>query len=368
MLNVEEFNDFESLKKIRSEWNVLLSQTYNASFFQSYDWLEVYWKHYSENQKLKVLVISEDDAIIGIVPLVVKSVNTKIHNLNYLTYPLDDWGSVYGPVGAQPFTTLEAACNYIKKAKRDWDVFEFRWVDRNHHEAGVTKDALLSSGIGYYEKEWVDFARIELNDTYEDYSVGRSKSWRKNRRKNEDRVAAIGEVKFIRYRPEGENQSDSDPRWDLYDQCETIAGSSWQSDSKTGTTISDSSIREFMRDVHEVACKCGSADLSLLTVDDKPLSFYYGYHFQGYYDALRTGFDPSFDCSGAGSVILNRVIKDSYERGDKFIDMGPGSMDYKRRWYTSSVTSYKYTHFSSSSPRGQIINLHQWSKKVMSNS
>ena len=57
MLHVDEYRDWKSLATLRDAWNALLTQTAGATYFQSYDWLETYWKHYGDKQRLRVLAV-----------------------------------------------------------------------------------------------------------------------------------------------------------------------------------------------------------------------------------------------------------------------------------------------------------------------
>ena len=94
-------------------------------------------------------------------------------------------------------------------------------------------------------------------------------------------MAERGAVTFVRYRPEGKRFDDGDPRWDLYDACEAIARRSWQGGATDGTTLSHSSVREFLRDAHETAAAAGGLDLNLLLVGGRAAAFAYNYHFRG---------------------------------------------------------------------------------------
>ena len=56
MIHVEEINNHRELAASRLLWNSLLPQTRNATFFQSFDWLEIYWKHFGPSQRLRLLM------------------------------------------------------------------------------------------------------------------------------------------------------------------------------------------------------------------------------------------------------------------------------------------------------------------------
>ena len=86
----------------------MLPRTSAASFFHSFDWLEIYWRHFGDGQRLRVLVVRAGGEPLGILPLVVRSERTRLGTVRTLTYPLHDWGTFYGPIGPNPTATLLA--------------------------------------------------------------------------------------------------------------------------------------------------------------------------------------------------------------------------------------------------------------------
>src|SRR5262245_51221462 len=114
MLNVIELNDLAAVEPFRKDWARLHGQTAGATFFHTLEWLEIYWRHFGREQKLRVLVIEKDGAPTGIVPLVVRRERTRAGTVRVLTYPLHDWGSSYGPLSADPRAVLGAACVHVR--------------------------------------------------------------------------------------------------------------------------------------------------------------------------------------------------------------------------------------------------------------
>ena len=112
-------------------------------------------------------------------------------------------------------------------------------------------------------------------------------------------------------------------------------------------------VRPFLRDVHLAAVRSGAADLNLLYVDGVPIAFLYGYHYRGYIDLIRAGFDPAWSKLAPGNVLWRRVIQDSFERRDRVLDMGPGCLDYKQFWLTRIESSYRLLRYTVS-PRPQL--------------
>jgi CelD/BcsL family acetyltransferase involved in cellulose biosynthesis len=354
-MDIREFNSIEELSPLRPVWRTLLDETPRAQFFQSLDWLEAYWKHYSGTQRLRVVVIEDGGTITGILPLVVRRERTKIGSLRFLTYPLDFWGSFYGPVGPKPDEVWAAALDYFRSTPRDWDVLEPRWVGIVPEECCRLQELLREAGMEPVVTSFDSTAVIDLVGTWDEYYNQRTAKWRNNYRRWSRRLAELGEASYLRYRPEG--GQDCDPRWDLYDQCLALAQTSWQGASQSGTTLSHSSVADFLRDVHQAAARCGCLDLNLFYLNGRPIAFEYNYHFRGQVFGLRIGYDPEFKSIGAGNLLYARMIEDSFRRGDWRCDIGPGTLDAKRHLWTSVLPIYRLSCFRSLSLRQQLMRL-----------
>jgi len=357
MISVREINDIEELAGERPTWHSLHAQTEGASFFQTLQWLEIYWKHYGAGQRLRTLFVSSDGQPVGILPLVVRREKTKVGRLRVLTYPLHDWGSFYGPLGPNPDATLTAGMQHIRQSRRDWDIVELRWIGTNFEQV---EQAMQQVGFQASGGVRGSTAFIDLTGTWDDYLAGRTSKWRNNTRRHKRRIAQRGEVGYERYRPRGESYGESDPRWDLYDACEQIAGKSWQGSSTTGTTLSHASVKPFLRQCHAAAARLGMLDLNYLSLDGKPLAFVYNYHCRGSVYGLRVGYDAALSRDGVGNLAYVYTIEDSYKRGDHTYDMGPGSLDCKRQLNTKVVDILKCSHFHPTAPRAQLVRLKRW--------
>jgi CelD/BcsL family acetyltransferase involved in cellulose biosynthesis len=354
---IDEINDLAGLASYRQAWASLLAETPGASFFQSLPWLEVYWKHFGQGQKLRVLVVLELDRPVGIVPLVVRTEPTKAGRIRFLTYPLDYWGSYYGPIGPEPQKALQAALAHLRASRRDWDVLELRWVGHADDDGTFTARAMEAERLSACHTVFDQTAIIRLDGTWEQYLASRAHKWRTNYRRWQRRLGELGQVTYLRYRPGGEAAGEDDPRWDLYEACLALAKKSWQGSSPDGTTLSHDSIRPFLTDVHEAAARMGALDLNLLLLDDRPIAFAYNYYYRGYVYGLRVGYDAEAGRYGAGNVLYGRTIEDCFRRGDRIYDMGPGSLECKRHFQSEIRPIGRYSHFPSLALRAQLLRL-----------
>ena len=360
MVHVAEITRWDELASLQLVWRELWGKTRRTSFFQSFEWFATAWKHFGDTQTFRVLVVSDGNEVIGLLPLVLRRESSRLGAFHVLTYPLDNWGDFFGPIGPHPTATLLVALRHLAESRRDWDVLDLRWVDRDRCDQLRTPMAMKQIGLVPLAQIWDRSAVIDGRMGWEEYWATRSSKFRNNLRRAEKRLLARGRVELVRYRPAGATWGDDDPRWDLFDACVNLASRSWQAHQDHGTTLSHESVYGFLRDVHEAAVKLGCLDLNLLTVDDQPVAFAYNYVCEGRVFGLRTGYDPDWADASPGNVLKFWMIRDSFERKDEEFDLGPGSLASKEAWATGFVESYRYTYFSPRSPRAQLLRWKRW--------
>jgi CelD/BcsL family acetyltransferase involved in cellulose biosynthesis len=360
-----EINDVNRLEDLRPAWSALLAQTPGASFFQSLDWLTCYWRHFgtpagAPPQRLRVLVAQRGGQALGIVPLTIISERIRVGRIRVLTYPLHDWGWFYGPIGPEPAATLRSAARHIAATRRDWDLLDLRWVDDDRRDCGCSAQALAAAGLAAQRGVWNRTAIVDTAGGWDAYFASKTSKWRNNIRRCEKRVAELGDLTFVRYRPRGAAFGEDDPRWELYDAAVDVARRSWQAAATDGTTITHAAVANFFRETYASAVRNGMMDLCLLAAGGEWVAFGYNYYHEGYVSGIRFGFDQHYAKAGLGSLMYLRTLQDSCERGDRVFDFGVGSLDVKRSWLTSIVNSYRFTHYPLNSPKAQVLRLKHW--------
>lgn len=360
MLLTKEITDISRLSGYRTAWRDLLCQTSGGSFFQSLEWLEVYWKHYGKGKRLRVLIVEENRQPVGILPLVVQREHTRVGRLNVLTYPLDNWGSFYGPIGSQPEKTLAAGLEHLQHSPRDWDFLELRGSGAPGTSASSISEVLQEAGIKAYRSLWGETALVDLSQGWEAYLGTRKGLWLRRLRQAEAKLKRQAKVEYVRYRPAGAAAGDDRPRWDYFGQCQVLAEKSWQASAADGTTLCHHAVQSFLHELHAVAAAEGAVDVNLLLLDGRPAAFIYGYHYHGRVFGLRRGFDAELSRSGVGNVLLWHTLRDSARRGDAIYDMGPGALESKRHFLTRLAPIFRHSYFPGTALRTQILRFRRW--------
>jgi hypothetical protein len=357
---LKEITDISRLSGYREAWKELLRQTPGGSFFQSLEWLEAYWKHYGKDKRLRVLIVEDAGQPTGILPFVVQKERTRVGRLWVLTYPLDNWGSFYGPIGPKPEKTLAAGLEHLHHSPRDWDFMELRFAGMPEGLENQVSDAFHDSGMQAYRSLWGETALVDLAQGWDAYLKTRKGLWIRRMRQAEAKLNRQAKVEYLRYRPGGSALGDERLHWDYFGQCQSLAEKTWQASSIDGTTLCHPSVRAFLHELHATAVAEGAVDINFLLLDGRPAAFIYGYHYRGYVFGLRRGFDLELARSGAGNVLLWHTLRDSADRGDAIYDMGSGSFETKRHFLTRIAPIYRHSYFQGRALRAQILRMRRW--------
>ncbi len=361
MVEVHEIDNIEELSQCRLLWNSLFRATPGATFFHTLDWLETAWRHFGHNQQLRVLVARAAGQPLGILPLCIRTEKYRVGTVRVLTYPLDNWGTWYGPIGPNPSATMLAAMQHLRRRPRDWDMIELRWVGPNAAERGRTARAMRVANLLTEKHEYQTTSVVDLPATWDEFLAAKSRNARREFRRSVKDLGEAG-VEFIRHRPAPATEGDGDPRWDLYENCEHVALASWQGSVTNGNTLTHDRVRDYFRDAHAAAARLGMVDVNVVKIGGQPAAFLYGYHHDGHVSALRTGYDARFEDRGIGFALILKSIEDSIARGDRSIDFGPGDREHKRRLRTRVESTHRLTYAPLNSWRSQTVQWSRWAK------
>jgi len=362
MPHVVEVNSPEEFDNHYLLWNALHGETTGGNYFQSFDWLRTYWQHAAGDEQLLMLIVYSGERAIGALPLTIVRESTAAGPIKVLTYPLHDWGNFYGPIGPNPAATLFAGLKHLQNTRSSWNVLDLRWVDRDGADRGRTFRAMQMAGLTGVERSWRKSALIDVEGTFDNYMVTRNGKFRGNVNRAVRRLEKAADFEFHRWRPAGAANGDGDPNWELFDQCVELASRTWQGNVSDGVTLSHPTVEPFLRDVHQKAARTGSVEICQIRHNNQPVAFGYNYVHQGRVFGLRSGFDPEYKKMSPGLVMMHHLIRDSFSRGDKLINLGAGSLECKRHWFTRTAISYSYRHYPWASPVANIHRAKDWLK------
>ncbi|MEX0727971.1 MAG: GNAT family N-acetyltransferase [Planctomycetaceae bacterium] len=364
MIGLIELHDLTSLEQYRMTWDDLWRQTLPKSFCQSYAWFSAYARHFLPENSLRVLVASVNGKTLGIVPLVIRHVETGVGTLRMLTYPRCSWGSIDRPIGPHPTAAIMLAMRHLQQSPADWDLIDLREIRDGGGNHSRLSNSLRNAGLAFRHRNWDAQSTVCCETDWWTYWSNRPAPLKERAASAYRDFARQGEIELIRQRemtPQSQVRSRQfssyTGRWgnqfsgvDLWTQFESVA---------------DLPQRDvaFLREVHPKAAQLGMADLAVLRVGREPIAAAYGWHAAG--DVTNCWLGQGTDQpESAGTLLMETLLQDGFARGDRQMRLRGDEHPAFADWETDRETTSRFTHFSTTSPRAQMLRLNQYVRQL----
>jgi len=355
MDTVQEINSLEELRSLRPVWDWLYKQTPRATFYHSFEWLELYCKNLNPQPRLRTLFVTESQEAVGILPLIECDVVSGRNAIRTLECPWAGFLPSDHPLGPHPAETMRRMSDYLVSVRHPaWDsvalnlgdLVECRPLDRKqpfetmHHRFGLK---------AIERHPW-----IHCEGSFDRY--WRDRGWEFSRSVDdaEMQMAQSSNLEFSRLRLEDDQVDDADTARQMF----ALWHDNWHDPgTPTGrqTHVPHAQIEE--RELFQAACRAGCVDLSWLSLDGRPSVIAYGFQCGGYVERLRFAVVNDVASQAAVSVLARSVVSDSYQRGDVGVvfDDIPTFQD----WMTDQLESRKLVLYSGSGPRRALKRLRE---------
>ena len=359
MFHVLEINSIETLRKYRLAWNELHARSKNPSFTRSFSWFENYWATQSDGQKLKVLLVSVMNKPIGFLPFVIKPYYSPIGKVRALTYPLDSWGFHFGPVGPNAAATLSGGMRYLKQSKRDWDMIDLRYIDREEEDKLRTPNAFRTASLSVIERAWRTHSVVDLTKKGTSlWSLLPTES--KTRYTNSRTVLSSNQnsIEYFRYRSGDTSLHESN------------IATLFQEGADFVTHVAGSQIGKFISQNAEASRQLGMCDFNIVRINQKPVAVLLNektMHGEIHCSKL---FVEESQRSDLSNFLLGQMLLDGFKRNDSryllpFIVAKRSESNLLANWQNSRRTSFRYTHFASLAFKSQAMKWHYRIKKTV---
>jgi GNAT acetyltransferase-like protein len=340
---VLEINDFATLSELHSVWNRLHAKTPRPAFCQSLEWLQLYLKHFGRQQRLRALCHDEAFETAGMTVLVERIVNGQIE----LTLPAVG-NETLAPLGAQPWANWKAVGEYLGAERSRRHVLDLRGLP---DPKGMTTLSLKAAKLPVRPQPWTSLTTLRLADTFESYWSRVSSVLRRLVETGEQRLSALGPTNFVRFRPQRSDETDPHFPNEVYEQCQTVALNDEAHLLRSDSVLNDPARHAFLRDLLPWTWRNAAADLNLLFVRSRPVAFRFHTMAFGHLRTVWSGVDAEFADLPLAELLLRHAIKDSYQRHDCEIDLGPTQPDVARDWSASLIPLRRFVV----APSGQAV-------------
>ncbi|MFX0135825.1 MAG: GNAT family N-acetyltransferase [Candidatus Hodarchaeota archaeon] len=333
MLEVEVIKNESDFFNLRNSWSKLLKETRLNSIFVTWEWLFIWWKHYGYNKKLKIIIIKEDNKIIGIAPFVL-SKNKFLGLITYSKIEFMGLGEAYSEhlhfiiKPGKETLVLNSIIYYFKQNSYKWDIIRLYLDEQSNN---INKIINLFK-LNYY-KVVSNISNvcpyIELPECWKLYYSSLSRNMKEHVRRKSNLLNRKFKIKFTIINDHN-----------LVDKALNILIYLHQKRQKEKGKIGSFSSKQFInfhKDIFSVFISNSWLKFYLLEINNKPVACLYGYRYNHIFYYYQSGFDTNWAKYSVGTVLMAFCINDAISNKLKIFDLLTGSEIYKYKWTKKDI-------------------------------
>lgn len=334
MFSIRQIDSIDGLKPYKEKWDQTLEKSSTNIIFLTFDWITTWCKIYSEEGKPFVLLISDDEELIGIAPLTVVSSQIfgirmkkiKFIGWNYLTYK--DF-----IVSRKREECLNLIFSYLRDNSHLWDGIELFNIPKDSPNFNLVQKSCLTLDYLCHIEKGLSSPYIALNNDWNDYWKNRGKATRENtvikiRRLKKRGVLHYGVCKDI-------NTFNKVIPVFFTQHIKRWFRNGWISKYKKAKD------RDFMLAIGKIFLNKRYLQFSFLELNDKVLATCYGFKYNDKVYYYSPTFNLEYAKYSPGRVLLYYMIENAFNENIREIDLLFGEDSYKLHWTREIRNNYQ---------------------------
>lgn len=329
-VRMEVLRDGEGMRQLAPYWDDLLAGSAVRTPFMSWDWAEIWWKHFeSEYRAVFGVAWSEEGRLLALVPFVIGPGQTATRkHLRHLAY-----FAGLGDVVAEGLDSMALSGNEVlvgrlmslvfEEIKGEWDTAHFGFADETSPFFRMLHHALQRYGMNEEMTNRQASPMIHLDSKgWDAYLMERSGNFRKKFRRISAAATADHQMSFRE--PEGEHEVEK-----VMNELLSLHGGRWTEEQSLF-------LRPRARAFHHELAKrwIAGRKIALLVMDfsGEPVAANYAFvegermwDYQGGWKVEHIDLSPA-------KLLNAENIRRAMAHGIREIDMLPGDLEYKSKW------------------------------------
>ena len=318
-------------------WDHLLQADAKASYFVRPEWLETWWKHFSQGKELLLVLAQESDRPAALALLQIESLGSVWgKRIAFLGSGLSDYGDV---LVDETLVERPVAIKAILDALASWYpnlLFDFEQIPETSPTLRIMSDWTRTRAIPCSVLPQDVCPVADLPDTPEAYHQQLKKSFFLDVKRGERRLRERGEVVLIDHvRP-------ADGDWAGL-VAELAALQAQRMLTKGESPAWDGPLGPFVRDVLAASDLQGSLRLTGLQFAGRLVAYELCFLHNRTIYAWSRAFDETLRNTGPGKISLLHLIDQGIGEGYQRFDLLRGEEPYKALWTNAVVHNYRVT-------------------------
>jgi CelD/BcsL family acetyltransferase involved in cellulose biosynthesis len=334
-LKLEVINSLQDFYSLKNLWSELLIESGSKNVHLQFEWMYNWYITFGKNSELLILLVKEDDKIIGIAPLVRnKKKIKKIFNIKQIVFlgnGILDWGD---------FIIAESKEEVLKLFLQKIDFYNSGEVVLHNIQDDSPNLSSIQDIIKQkrfiLKKHSKCFYIDSLNQSWDDfYKTTSFKFVRKDMRRIYNH---INEFSWNVTETEFESVDEDMKKMErLYNLSQIRKG--------RYSHFTNASYINFLKNIINEFKLKDEVRVFYLNLEGKPIAYYLCFIYKNAIYFYNTGFDSTYDKLSPAKILMNEIIKKSFEQGYSEINFMRGASEYKTKWTETFRTNYQIKWF-----------------------
>ena len=310
----------EAFEGLRAAWGALVRADPRATPFLSAEWASAWLEHRAGHAQPWIFCVRDNDALVGIAPLVLARRN-GVRVVSMLGKEPGDYWDVLA-AEADRSVVVEAVAEELRRRARSWDIGGLSCLQ----PGSPTVNALEAGGLRVLRRAAVRSPAIELPATFDDYLKRLPAKHRSNLRKHLRRVDDGGAID-LRTVTAPQDIATAMARWQV------LRREQWRAAGRDLNPEHDTDgFLQFLTAVAQVLVPAGTASVWEFRHEGEVAGVYLNFHDDRAFYWYLGGFDPEHAALGLGKIAIAHGIRESIGAGRERFDFTRGNEPYKY-WY-----------------------------------
>jgi len=323
-LRVETLTSSDALADLGGSWNALAGDV----TFRRWEWLETWWRHYCrEGMELFVLAVRDGDGeLVGLAPWYIDRSARAGRVVRFLGSGeiCSDYLTLLTARHCGPAVARRVATWLADEGADHWDLIELEGVAANDETLETLAVALKAKGHTLHRRERVGAWRVELPDSWADYTSRLSKSRRWKVKTVEKRYFDCGRTVCKSVGNEDELPRGLAILRDLHQRRRASLGDPG--------CFASARFDRFLTEVARRFLALGELRLHWIELDGRPVAAQIDFISGGTYYHYQSGIAPDANADMPGWLIQIASLKGAIDDGLHAYDFLRGDEPYKASW------------------------------------
>jgi CelD/BcsL family acetyltransferase involved in cellulose biosynthesis len=349
MTSLVSFVQFASMQL---EWNTLLEQSLNPTFFLSYEWISCWWQIFGEGSSLFIIQVrDESGALLALAPFCIQ----QQYVLKYLPYRSlrmigtnqanPDYLGLIVHKGHGAAAT-DSILRFINEQKDKWDELDLESLPlENEASRGLLQRLRKDADLLCLNNDQ-KIMYIDLPQDMDTLLASFSSKHRYNLRR--------------RFRQFAQNYNGTFGKADTVESALSILDQLFHLHHLRAEAIgrteafTDPRIRQLHADFVREHFNSGRIYLYYLKIGDTMQACLYGFRDDERFYFYQMGYNPEFDHISLGTTMMFKSIEFGIMNKFKYFDFLRGEEPYKKSW-TKSERSVKFVKYYRKNSKGLFL-------------